>query len=129
MLDRPRELGAHVTAAPEHLRKHEDQEHGKQPGYRDMDHVVDLRAHGGRCEQVDRRLEQRVDHVDAEEEPGDADELHGIRLDERIADLRALDDAPQGAKDELNERRAAMAPANAASAMRPISSAVIATPV
>src|SRR6266446_4721674 len=81
MLDRPCEFGAHGTAAPEDLRKHEDQEHGEQPGHRDMDHIVDLRAHGGGCEQVNHRLDQRVDHVDAEKEPGDADELHGIRLE------------------------------------------------
>jgi len=49
-------------------------------------------------------LDQRIDHVDAEEEPGDADEVHGIRLDEWIADTGAGDHAPQSAEDELDER-------------------------
>src|SRR5262249_13933623 len=78
MLDRACEFGAHVTAASKDLRKHEDQEHSEQPGYRDMDRIVNLRAHGVRCEQVNHRLDQRVDHVDAQEQPGDADEVHGV---------------------------------------------------
>src|SRR5262249_18596464 len=101
MLDRPCEFGAHVTAAPEDLRKHEDQEHGEQPGHRDVDRIVDFLAHGPGCEQVNHRLDQRTDHVDAEEEPGDADKLGGIRLDEWIADTGAVDHAPQSAENEM----------------------------